>query len=322
MKHVNKFIALTAILGLSFYGITYSGDLGVDEIKVIDSETLSVILSENPNLEVGEIDAEITILNDVKLMGAFVSEDDAFEVELLLENVLKANTRYSLLTVSGSEGSIDFTTSDDVEGFSSSNIASTDDQDIDTIEVIDDRTILIQYRQELTSSIFEYKLLAESEIVKIEKPDYFLPELIITVQPPFTSEEDYILMFIDMQDVEGNYLEFDTGIYDFTTPELQIEEEMMEDTISASWSVDDTIVDVLLEVVELDINDENLDMNAAWDEVSLEKNGESEIDILDAASIVMETPDTGAQTWVLIVLTLVINSFYYLSRRKTKTLTT
>jgi hypothetical protein len=90
------------------------------------------------------------------------------------------------------------------------------------------------YRQELTSSIFEYKLLAESRIVKIEKPDYFIAELIITVEPPFISQQDYILMFIDMQDVEGNYLEFDTGIYDFTTPDLGIDEELNKDTTFAS----------------------------------------------------------------------------------------
>jgi hypothetical protein len=103
MKHMNKIIALIAILGLSFYGITYSGDLGVDEIKVIDNETLSVTLSENPNLEVGEVDGEITILNDVKMRGAFASEEDASKVELLLEGALMPNTTYSLLAVSGAE---------------------------------------------------------------------------------------------------------------------------------------------------------------------------------------------------------------------------
>jgi hypothetical protein len=220
MKHVNKIISGAAILALSFYSITHSGDLGVDEIKVIDANTISVMLSENPNLEVGAVEGEITVLNDIKLTGGFMLEDDAFGVELLLEGALSPNTSYSLLTVSGTQGSIDFRTGDDVEGFTASNVQNTEDQEIDSIEVIDERTIMIQYTQELTSSIFEYKLLAESEVVKIEKPDYFLAELIISVEPPLKSEEDYILMFIDMQDLEGTSLEFDTGIYDFSTPEL------------------------------------------------------------------------------------------------------
>ena len=178
------------------------------------------MLSENPNLEVGAVEGEITVLNDIKLTGGFMLEDDAFGVELLLEGALSPNTSYSLLTVSGTQGSIDFRTGDDVEGFTASNVQNTEDQEIDSIEVIDERTIMIQYTQELTSSIFEYKLLAESEVVKIEKPDYFLAELIISVEPPLKSEEDYILMFIDMQDLEGTSLEFDTGIYDFSAPKL------------------------------------------------------------------------------------------------------
>ena len=205
---------------LSLFTLLLTRDLGVDEIKVIDANTISVMLSENPNLEVGAVEGEITVLNDIKLTGGFMLEDDAFGVELLLEGALSPNTSYSLLTVSGTQGSIDFRTGDDVEGFTASNVQNTEDQEIDSIEVIDERTIMIQYTQELTSSIFEYKLLAESEVVKIEKPDYFLAELIISVEPPLKSEEDYILMFIDMQDLEGTSLEFDTGIYDFSAPKL------------------------------------------------------------------------------------------------------
>ena len=81
----------------------------------------------------------------------------------------------------------------------------------------------------------------------------------------------------------------------------------------------------MLEVVEIDMNtgseqenmiEEGIELDAAGDEVSLEKDGSSELDVLNAANLATTTPDTGAQTWVLILLTLVINSFYYLSRRK------
>jgi len=62
--------------------------------------------------------------------------------------------------------------------------------------------------------------MAESKVTKIEKPDYFMPELTLSVEPPLISNQDYILMFIQMQDVDGNFLEFDTGIYDFSTGEI------------------------------------------------------------------------------------------------------
>jgi hypothetical protein len=90
-------------------------------------------------------------------------------------------------------------------------------------------------------------------------------------------------------------------------------------------------MDEMLEVIEIggpleentleeNISEEEIDLNVAGDEVSLEKDGESAIDVLDAAAAAVETPDTGTQTWVLILWTLVINSFYYLSRRKRKLL--
>lgn len=58
----------------------------------------------------------------------------------------------------------------------------------------------------------------------------------------------------------------------------------------------------------------NLDAAPEEDAMSLQKD--SDLDTEQVASMVEETPDTGAQTWVLILLTLIINTFYYLSRRK------
>jgi len=100
------------------------------------------------------------------------------------------------------------------------------------IELIDDRTIHISYTQDLVETAFEYKLLAESIVTRIEKRDYDTPELHISVEPPFVAGRDYILMFIDMQDVDANYIEFDTGIYDFSTAEGEIQETTGTGTIT------------------------------------------------------------------------------------------
>jgi hypothetical protein len=135
------------------------------------------------------------------------------------------------------------------------------------------------------------------------------------------SEQDYILMFIDMQDVEGNYLEFDTGIYDFTTPLFDTQDSENEGMEEEGLKGDD-----MLEVIEIDVENSedsqegDVELNVAGDEVSLEKDSNAEMDLESAAALVTQTPDTGAQTWILIALTLVINSFYYLSRRKAKVL--
>lgn len=328
MKYLKNIVAVLVLIGI--FHMSYSAELSVDEIKVLDANTLSVTLSENPNLEVGEIEWELRILNDVKIRGAFPDETDVKSIELLLEEPLLANTTYSLLTVLGTDGSIDFTTPSSVEWFTASNTMSMQEQDIDSIEVIDNRTLIITYREAFTTSSLEFKLLAESEIKTIEKPDFYESELIITVTPPIESEKNYILMIIEMQDAGGNFLEFDTGIYDFTSPvideisqdEIDIDTDPMlevmevmqiDTTTSGTW---ETIMEETLELPQIENISEDMqtDMQAAGVEETPQQS--DEIDIEQAASIVTQTPDTGAETWVLILATIVINSFYYLSRRK------
>jgi len=65
---------------------------------------------------------------------------------------------------------------------------------------------------------------------------------------------------------------------------------------------------------------EEADVEAVVEEAVVEEEaalaaeaGES-IEVVALSATV--TPDTGAETWVLILLTLFINTFYYFSRRK------
>jgi len=97
-------------------------------------------------------------------------------------------------------------------------------------------------------------------------------------------------MFIDMQDAAGNYLEFDVGIYDFSTEEI-------------------TEVEETNEMLDTSENEENSQEDMSDEE-------DATIEVTEAATMVTQTPDTGAETWVLIIATLFINTFYYLSRRK------
>jgi len=334
MKYFKKILAILAIVWIVH--ITHSAPLWVEKITVVDENTISVVLSENPNLEVGEIEAELTVLSDTSLRWAILAQGSTNTVELILEDVLMPLTNYSLLTISGADGSIDFTTPESIEWFSATNTLWAEAQNIISVEVIDDRTLLVEYISDVTATNFEYKLLAESTVSSIMKPDYFNPEIIITVDPSIESQRDYILMFIEMQDVDGEFIEFDTGIYDFTAPDLT---DISSDSASGSLLEDtqdeELISDMLWEALWEDaleesnvvVEDENEaqsqtgetlpDLTAAWDEVSLEKDSQDDdMTLLEAAGSVEATPDTGAETWVILIATLVINTIYYLSRRK------
>lgn len=326
MKYLKNILAVLVLFGI--FHMSYSAELSVDDITVIDAYTLSVTLSENPNLQEWEIDGEIRVLNDVSLRWALTVEWTSNEVELILQDPLKANTAYSLLTVIWADGSIDFTTPSSVEGFTATNISSVENQDIDTIEIMDDRTIIVRYRDTITTDTVEYKLLAENKVASIEKPDFFSPEIIISTQSELISEKSYILMFIEMQDASGEFLEFDTGIYDFETPiidNILLTNTQDEDLRQESQNEVENKVQEVLEVRELETRwfEENIEVDfenipeleSAGDELWLVKESEK-IGINQAAQLTTQTPDTGAETWVLVIATLAINSFYYLSRRK------
>jgi len=278
MKYLKNITAVLVLIGI--FNISYSAELSVGEIKVLDENTLSVTLSENPNLEIWEIDGEVKVLNDVELAGVFVSETDSKAIEIILDQALMPETTYSLLTVLGSDGSIDFTTPTTVDGFTSSNMSSVEQQDIDVIQIIDERTLMVYYREEITASSLEYKLLAESKVVKIEKPDFYSSEILLLIDNPFISEKDYILMFIEMQDASGEFLEFDTGIYDFTTPDMNELQSFENDIVT------ETVQTELIEIPEIEeiiIPDVIPDLQAGA-EVSLEKS-EDEMYVNQAAAI-------------------------------------
>jgi len=64
----------------------------------------------------------------------------------------------------------------------------------------------------------------------------------------------------------------------------------------------------------------DVDLEAAPEDAAMQEDMSDEedatIEVTEAATMVTQTPDTGAETWVLIIATLFINTFYYLSRRK------
>lgn len=324
MKHLQKIIAIIVIIGLT--QISYGGNIWVDKISIIDANTISVMLSDNPNLEVGEVQWEITILNDISIRGSVVSDTSENKIEVMLVDPILPSTKYSLLTISGADGSMDFETPDNVEWYQAVNLNVGAGQDIDSIEILDDRTVIISYTQNVSSNAYQYKLLAENLVTKIEKPDYFLPELVITLEPPLVSNKNYILMFIDMQDTSGNYLEFDVGIYDFATEDIvspeQINQEMLDsgETNNVELTLDNESDTMTGSEVNNSINDSML-IDEIGADINLDAANQDslldiEIDVADVAIMVTETPDTGAQTWVLIIATLFINTIYYLSRRK------
>ena len=336
---------------LIFISSAFANTISVNQIQVQDAHTIRATFSENPNLDEGIIDAEIKVLQDINIIEATQGElEDT--VKIILGDEILSNTSYSLLNISGAEGSIDFDTEEIVEGFESSNDLSDQEFDIDNIEIIDTTTIIVTYRGDIDAEIYEFKLLAEHTIDTIKKPVFSTPELLINVNPWLKGEGDYILMFIELQDVDGDYLEFDTGIYDFSTwkdiiaqtdntsekREANIEEEQSQKTVVEleelpelntaglvkEW-VEPKVIEKFDDIVVEDEEPKNTDTLEVLEEIANLNDGnnvsdieniQKEISVREAAGLVSEHPEAGPTTWVLVLVSIFINTFYYFTRRK------
>ena len=310
MKHFSKIIAV-ALIAILIYGTQslYSSEIVIEEIRVQGTHNIDIILSENPNVwEWVQEDIELVILEDVKLRGGILASTDTWSVELITEELLTPNTQYSLLALSGAEGSIDFTTPAWVEWYVANNFTSMKSDDIDSVEILDERTILVTFRQELTSLDYDFKLFAELDIAEVRKDDFQLPVLSVETNTSLKSETSYLLMFIDMFDIDWRMIQFDTGIYDFHTPEFERDELDIIETDTTVY-MDDSLAEEDVQSIEQAIIDLEIPLEAApeVDEGNIEEMA-SEISELD--------PEAWAATSALIFLALMTNIFFFKSRLK------
>ena len=310
MKHIKKITAVTLIAGMIFASQSlYSAEVLVEDIIVQDRTSLDIILSQNPNMaQWVQEDTELVILEDVPLMWGMLKSWSTNEVELITETPLQANTQYSLLTLTGAEGSIDFKTPAWVEWYRVSNFMSMKSNDIESIEILDDRTILVTYRQALSELNYNFKLFAEVDIEQVSKNDFQLPVISVEMWSRLMSETEYLLMFIDMRDVNGQVIQFDTGVFDFRTPEFDDDEYIIEENIDTTLYLDDELSDEDVREIEESMIDDMFPLEAAPEEEGNIEEMAGQISELD--------PETGAATGILILLTLIMNVFFFKARLK------
>ena len=292
----------------------YSAAMTVDEVIVQDKNTLEFTMSSNPNMHPWvQQDAEIVLLRDIEVQHAFLHEENTKNVEIQLEYPILPSTRYSLLALAGGDGSIDFQTSEFVQWYVATNFMSMDWEDIDSIEVIDETTLMVTFRQDITSENLIFKLLEESEITEVRKNDFNLPVLTLHVEPELYPESNYILMIMDLRDVNGVVLDFDTEIFDFRTSafeeEVYEEDSYIEDSyIDMGVYEDEYLSEEEIRAFEDDVLENEMALYAAPEE---EEEEEQQGNIEEIAMAATTTPDAWAATGILILLALWMNAFFY-----------
>ena len=334
MKTLAKIICI--FVTLMMFGSSYAAN--ISNLEIVDTNTLHVSMEE-VKMGTTEIIWEVKVLNDMTVAFATQNEEDenSSSVTLTLDGELQENTEYSLLTVFGADGSIDFTTWDTIEGVEILN-SDTDEigQSIDRITLVDKKTIEVVYMEDLEAGgDFEFKLLSDMEVASVGPIDE--STISVNLADKVLANENYILMVLALQDALAQDVELEEWIFDFTSPadvsspadmlsEEKTTEEVVESiSVDTELSEDEADVELNAAFNNLDTPDESVQLLDAEgidrmveDAVRAEEEAKvpAEQTVESVAMSATATPETGAETWVLIMLTLFINTFYYFSRRK------
>ncbi len=276
MINLKRFSLIMLIFTL-FLNVSYKANAWteVNSVKAIDNKTINVLLNEQNGLVDWEIAWELKLLNDVQVLSVEKDTVDTKKVSVYLwENKLLPNKSYSLLTVFGSEWSIDFKTKSTLENIEILNTWLVEWQRMDHIFIKDSNTIEIYYTNPLSSTDFEYKLLSSVDIDKVTKTSN---NLIINTKDLLKDNSSYIIMLISIMDTNSNEVEFADWIYDFTTeifPKNKV--------IKTSEKITSNNNKSTIETVSLNV---------------------------------AESPDTWAETNVLIALTFILSGFVFLRKK-------
>lgn len=211
---------------------------------------------------------DIKVLKDILVSFAVRDINDYNKVILTLEEDLEMLTNYNLLTIFGANGNIDFKTEKSLEDVEIMNAFQPEDQWIAKIVTVNDRTLEVYFKNPVEDTEFEFKIFSEIFVDSITNTG--TKSVKLHLENAVTSYSQYMLMILSLQDANLKNLKFEEELYNFET--LWSVEVIKEDA--------PTIDDNGDEVTEL----ENIALNAA------------------------ETPDTGAETWVLVMLTLLVNA--------------
>lgn len=248
----------------------------VDSIDVLNSHEIDLRLSQDVDIS-DNITWDVKVLKDILVSFSVRDVNDYNKVILSLEEDLNILTYYNLLTIFGADGNIDFKTETTLGDIEIMNSFQPQNQGIAKVITIDERTLEVYFKHPVEDTEFEFKIFSEIFVDSISNNGDQTIKL--QLNNAITSNSQYMLMILSLQDANWQNISFEEELYNFET----------SSTVEVVREDGPKINDNGEEVTEL----ENIALNAA------------------------ETPDTWSATWVLIMLTLFVN-VWLLIRKKIK----
>nr|MDD3720769.1 hypothetical protein [Candidatus Gracilibacteria bacterium] len=291
MKNKNKIIIGIV---LSFAILTFANaetlNYKIQGITKDSDNKLNVTFDQA--LTASGVSGDIKVFKDLDIVDVKKDENLPSKLNITLGNDIKIGNTYNVFAVFGVDTSADFMVEDGLAVKMLSKAPET--QGIVRVAFKDSKTMELYFKDSLTGSDYEFKLLEEYSVTDISTSS---GSLLVTTSTPLENDSNYIFMVVSLSDNLGNEYKVNESIYDFTLGNPQINEET-KNLNSAS---------------------ENLNVDTPQTESSMTGNLNFENgnlgNIETIANKTTQTPDTGAETWVLMLLTLIINSIYFLTRK-------
>ncbi len=280
MKKIITLISFFALIPSAF-------SANIENVEPIDDTKVNLFITQDKIFPANEIDWDIRIIKDIEITYAQVDYENPKKVLANLSNDLKAWESYNLLWAYWADWDMDFTTWVNLTWEIDNMYYDDFSKSIEKINILDPRTIEIYYNYEVSSQVLEYKLLSE-----LASESYFWSwDNIIEVNLADTLEKstNYMVMISDLYDIDGRLVMFDDYLYEFSTSSNLI-----------TSNGEDNIEEVPVEEEQVEEPKEDL---SEFEEIAL-----------NAA----ETPDTGAATWFIMLLTFLTSSAYFMRNKFTK----
>lgn len=280
--------------------VTFSANAAnLENIEPIDTKTIKTSLDTQVTFWESEVSWDVKILRDIEVSYSSLDFENSKKVLINLSSDLYTNADYSLISVVGSEWSIDFTLWSSLDWELENYYLNSSSKNIEKVNILDSRTIEVYYNYDITETDFEYKLLWDLSVKNLSSDTE--GNLLINLNTSLEQNRNYILMVISLEDSNWDLVSLDESLYDFST----------DNTISEyTWNIEEN-----QEVQEI-VMEEKITQDI--ENVLDKKEQENAIGNLEEVSLnAAATPETWAATYILILATIFI-SFFFVSTYKNR----
>lgn len=307
MKKLKIIIFLLSLITL----ISNAHASNIEKITVIDDKNIDLELSKDVVLSKWDISSEIKFLKDIAV--TFVSKDfnDQNKLILNLTEDLKINTPYNLLTIVWPDANMDFVTWVSLENFEILNTENSDwkTQWLNRIVIKDSKTLELYFNDIIEEDEFEFKILNELNIEKLTST--WSSDISILLKDKIEKLSNYLIMILSIKDSAWNEVIFDEDLYELkTTEDLKVTEDLKTPGDSKTTSDLKTSEDLKINLLQEKLKEDAVVGSSTGNIINEDKTTLESVALNSA-----ETPDTWPETTVLIMLTFIINSIFFMRKK-------